>query len=318
MTSLNSMKIVSSGIGLPNRILTNAEIKKNINPNIDIDWVDQKLGIKERRIAHSDTFTSDLAVSAATQCLERANVGVNEVDLIIVATATPDFQAPSTACIVQGKMGINNAFAFDVSAVCSGFLYGLSTASMFIQAGQVKKALVIGADTFSKITDWTRRDCVFFGDGAGAVLLESDNQNKGLFDCELFSDGAKHNVWKIGRGEEHFVMDANGVYENACRAVPQCIERLLDRHNLTQEDISVVVPHQPSNNLLHAISDKVDVPINKFRINLDKYANTAGATIPIALSEAIDDAAFEKDDLVLFAAAGAGFTAGAAIYRWPS
>ncbi len=311
-----NMRVVESGVCLPDHILTNQEIKDHINPDIDIDWIDRKLGIQERRIAHPDMATSDLAVEAAKTCLERAGVDASEVDLVILATATPDCLAPSTACIVQGKMEMNNAFAFDVSAVCSGFLYALTSASLFIQSGQVRKALVIGADVFSRITDWSRRDCVFFGDGAGAVLLEADKRRDGLFDSQLYSDGSQRGLWTVASGEKFFFMDAQGVFENACKAVPECVEKLLGRHGLTAEDITAVVPHQPSVNLLNAISEKVGVPIDKFRINLEKYANTAGATIPIALSEAMDDSHFKEDDLVLFAAAGAGFTAGAAIYRW--
>lgn len=309
------MRIIETGIALPETILTNADIKRHLNPDIDISWVEDKLGIFERRIVKPGQLTSDLAAEAGKRALERADLGPEQIDLLVLATATPDCQAPATACITQAKLGLVNATAFDVSAVCSGFLFAMVTAASFIQCGRAHRALVIGADAFSQITDWKRRDCVFFGDGAGAVILERSQGDNSVFDARLYSDGTQHTLWHVNRGQ-HFEMDAQGIFKQATHALPLCIQSILSRNNITKDQIDMVVPHQPSINLLRAISNITGVPFSKFQMNIGCYGNTASATIPIVLHETIEKEAIRPGDMLLFAAAGAGFTAGAALYRW--
>jgi len=312
----NSVQIVGTGIALPDRILTNYDIKRTLNPDIDLDWVEEKLGIRERRILDHDKQVSDIAAQAGSEALRRSGFLPEDIDLLVLATATPDCQAPATACITQGKLGLRGAAAFDISAVCCGFLYAMVVAASFIQSGRSKRAMVIGADAFSRITDWTRRDCVFFGDGAGAMILGASTEPAAIFDAALSSDGKKYGLWNVGPGKAKFQMDAKGVFEQATMAVPDCIQRVLNRNRLTKEMIDVVVPHQPSMNMLRAIANQTGLPLKKFRVNLDRYANTSGATIPIVLHETACQQVVKSGDLVLFAAAGAGMTAGAAIYRW--
>jgi 3-oxoacyl-[acyl-carrier-protein] synthase III len=313
----NSVQIVGTGMAVPDRILTNYDIKRTLNPDIDLDWVEEKLGIRERRILDHDKQVSDIAAQAGSAALERSGLLPEDIDLLVLATATPDCQAPATACITQGKLRLCSAAAFDVSAVCCGFLFAMVVAASFIQSGRSKRAMVIGADAFSRITDWKRRDCVFFGDGAGALILgASTEEPAAIFDAALFSDGTKHGLWNVGPGKTEFQMDAKGVFEQATMAVPECIQRVLDRNCLTKEMIDIVIPHQPSMNVLRAIANRTGLPLKKFRINLDRYANTAGATIPMVLHETACQKVVKSGDLLLFAAAGAGITAGAAIYRW--
>jgi len=310
------VRIAGTGVALPDRILTNREIKLRLNPEIDLDWVEEKLGIRERRIIDADKQVSDIAADAGRAALERAGFAPDTIDLLILATATPDCQAPATACIAQEKLDLRNAVAFDVSAVCCGFLFAMVVAASFIQSGRSRRAMVIGADAFSRITDWSRRDCVFFGDGAGAMILGQSDEPSALFDAALSSDGSKHSLWNVARGKTKFHMDARGVFDEATVAVPKCIEKVLERNGMTKEMIDVVVPHQPSINMLRAIAKETGVPFAKFRTNIDRYANTSGATIPIVLHETASQQSVKSGDLVLFAAAGAGMTAGAAIYRW--
>lgn len=311
-----SFRFIGTGVALPETRLSNAEIARTRNPEIDCDWVEERLGILERRIADPATQTSDLAAEAARNALAAAGVRPESVDLLIVATATPDRQAPATACIAQAKAGLANAVAFDVSAVCSGFLFGLTTAAAFIRSGQARRALVVGADIFSRITDWSRKDCVFFGDGAGAALIEHSSHADRLFDAQLYSDGSRHEVFTVPAGERFFSMQAKGVIDAALYAVPRCVDAVTSRNGILPEDVDVVVPHQPSTNLLRNIAWRTGVPFQKFRTNMDRYANTAGATIPIVLHETLAQGAIRSGDLVLFASAGAGFTAGAAVHRW--
>jgi 3-oxoacyl-[acyl-carrier-protein] synthase III len=310
------VRITGTGVALPDRILTNREIKLRLNPDIDLDWVEEKLGIRERRIIDADKQVSDLAADAGRAALERIGLAPDAIDLLILATATPDCQAPATACIAQEKLELRNAVAFDVSAVCCGFLFAMVVAASFIQSGRSRRAMVIGADAFSRITDWSRRDCVFFGDGAGAMILGQSDEPSALFDAALSSDGRKHMLWNVARGKTKFDMDARGVFEEATMAVPKCIQKVLERNRMTKEMIDVVVPHQPSINMLRAIAKQTGVPFTKFRTNIDRYANTSSATIPIVLHETASQQSVKSGDLVLFAAAGAGMTAGAAIYRW--
>lgn len=292
-------------------------------------WIQKNLGIKERRISTGET-TSDLAAMAAKRAIEDAGLHVNDIDLIIVATATPDKLAPSCACFVQEKIEAFNAVAFDISAVCSGALFATTTAVQFIKSGMYKNVLVIGADTFSNITDWKRRDAVFFGDGAGAMVISQTNEDKGFVDFLLHTDGRGKDCWNIPaggslipttaatleQGLQYFQMDGPAVYETAIEVVPKSIKQLLVKNNTPVDAIKFMIPHQPSVRILQEIAKRIDMPWEKVMTNMDRYANTSGGTIPIMLDETKKQGLLHKGDLVLFAAVGAGWTWGTALYKW--
>ncbi|WP_040253335.1 beta-ketoacyl-ACP synthase III [Psychroserpens mesophilus] len=292
-------------------------------------WIFENLGIKERRISTGET-TSDLAYKAGLLAIEDANLSPNDIDLIILATATADRLAPSCACFVQDKLDAKNAVAFDISAVCSGALFATSTAVQYIKSGMYKNVLVIGADTFSNITDWSRRDAVFFGDGAGAIVISATTEDKGFIDFILHTDGS---------GKEHFTIPAGGseqpastetansgghffqmngpeVYKTAIDVLPKCINEILSKNERTIEEVKYLLPHQPSIKILQEVARRVEMPFEKVKTNMDKYANTSGGTIPIILDETLKTNEFENGDLLLFAAVGAGWTWGTALYKW--
>ncbi len=293
------------------------------------EWIYKNLGIRERRISTGET-TSDLAAKAGLEAISNANLVPEAIDLIIVATATPDRPAPSCACFVQEKIKAKNAVAFDISAVCSGALFSISTAVQFIKSGMYNHVLVIGADTFSNITDWTRRDAVFFGDGAGAMVISETKEDKGFVDFLLHSDGTGKDHFTVLAGgsaeptseetlksKRHFFqMNGQEVFKTAIDVVPKCIKNLLDKNNYKIGDISCMLPHQPSIGILKKIAEKIEMPFEKVKTNMDRYANTSGGTIPIILDETRKNGGFKKGDMVLFAAVGAGWTWGSALYKW--
>jgi 3-oxoacyl-[acyl-carrier-protein] synthase-3 len=325
---VRNVKIIGTGSYTPDRVLTNEELSTMVSTSPE--WVEQNLGIKERRIAKDDQFTSDLASEAAIKAIDSAGLTKDDIDLIIVATATPDRQAPSTATIVQDKIEAYNAVAFDISAVCSGFLYGMSVASAFIASGVYDNVLVIGADTFSKITDWTRRDAVFFGDGAGAAVLTHSNVTEGFLAFRLYSDGrGKWNFTIPGGGSEmptsaktledkshFFQMNGSEVYKTATMALPKAINQVLKDTGFTIDDIDLMIPHQPSIKILQKTAELIGLPFEKVMTNMDKYANTSGGTIPILLDEMFKAGKIKKGDVILFAAVGSGWTYGASIIKW--
>lgn len=308
------IKICGVGSHLPSDRLTNEEIATHAP--IDPDWVKLKLGIFERRIAGADETTSDLAAYAGCAALEDAGVDPKDVQMVIVATATPDRQAPATACYVLGKLGIRNVPAFDLAAVCSGFIYAVTTAAQFIENGYCDNALVIGADTFSRLTNWRSRDCVFFGDGAGAVYLERSEDPKAFFLGRLTADGVGQDHFTVRPDRPWFSIDTKGVYSSAMRLVPQVVREILRQAELEPCDIDHVIPHQASLTLLRDIASETGLSFNKFWLHMDRYANTAAATVPIALDQAVRSSTVNDGDWLLFAAAGAGMTSGAAVYRW--
>ena len=292
-------------------------------------WIYENLGIKERRISTGET-TSDLAYKAAKVALTDAGLSPTDIDLIILATATPDRLAPSCACFVQEKLKATNAVAFDISAVCSGALFATSTGVQYIKTGMYKNVLVIGADTFSNITDWSRRDAVFFGDGAGALVLSSTTEDKGFIDFILRTDGTGKEHFtipaggsetptsedSIDKGEHYFQMNGSEVYKTAIEVVPKCISEILKKNDRTIDEVKFLLPHQPSIKILQEVARRVDLPFEKVKTNMDRYANTSGGTIPIILDETLKNNNFENGDLLLFAAVGAGWTWGTALYKW--
>jgi len=237
--------------------------------------------------------------------------------MIIVATSTPDRKAPSSACIAQAKMGITNCCAaFDVSAVCSGFLYGVTIAGQFIQNGTYENALVIGADTFSKVTDWKHRNCVFFGDGAGAVVLKRSDRENGLFASVLGAEGEGIDHFTIFPGDPYFTMNGKAVYEKATTALPECIRQILCLNRLGLEEVSMIIPHQASARVLKRTAEALNAPYSQMQTNLELFANTAGASVPLVLDQVNRRGLIHDGDLLLFAAIGAGWTWGASLYRW--
>jgi 3-oxoacyl-[acyl-carrier-protein] synthase-3 len=292
-------------------------------------WIYENLGIKERRIAKGET-TSDLAYKAGLYALQNAGLQPNDIDLIILATATPDRLAPSCSCFVQEKLNAKNAVAFDISAVCSGALFATSTGVQYIKSGMYKNVLVIGADTFSNITDWSRRDSVFFGDGAGAIVLSETLEDKGFLDFILYTDGSgkEHFTIPAGgsekpaseesvkKGEHFFQMNGQEVYKTAIEVVPKCITEILTKNDFTIDEIKYLLPHQPSIKILQEIAKRIKMPFDKVKTNMDRYANTSGGTIPIVLDETIKNNELNAGDLLLFAAVGAGWTWGTALYKW--
>ena len=326
---VRNVRIIGTGSYVPEKIYTNEYLETIIPTNAQ--WIYENVGIKERHIASESECTSDLAVQAGLIAVKNAGLMVSDIDLIVVATATPDRKAPSTAAIVQHKMNAFNAAAFDLSAVCSGFLFGMSVASQYIATGVYNHVLVIGADTFSKITDWTKRDAVFFGDGAGAALLSNSNNGDGFLAYRLYTDtsdkmfgftipggGSEIPLTEdnIKEGYQYFEMDGHAVYESAIRVLPRAIQQVLDDTKLKIEDIDLMIPHQPSIRILKKTAELIGLPFEKVMNNMSKYANTSGGTIPILLDECDKNGLIKTGNIILFAAVGSGWTYGASIIKW--
>ncbi len=325
---VRNVKIIGTGSYTPETIYTNKYLETIIDTSDA--WIQGNLGIKERRIAGKDQSTSDLASQAALRAIENSGLSKDDIDLIIVATATPDRLAPSTAAIVQDKIQAYNAVAFDISAVCSGFLYGMSVASQFIAAGVYDNVLVIGADTFSRIIDWKRRDAVFFGDGAGAAVFSNGNVTEGFLAFRLYTDG--RGKWDftipaggsempateetIKNGLHYFQMNGRAVYETGTQVLPIAIKQVLNDTGLSIDDIDYLIPHQPSIKILQKTAEIIGLPWEKVMTNMDRYANTSGGTIPILLDEVNRAGRLKKGNTLLFAAVGSGWTYGASILKW--
>jgi 3-oxoacyl-[acyl-carrier-protein] synthase-3 len=318
--------IKGTGSYLPPKILRN-DFFESVGSSDK--WIYNTLGIKERRITENET-TSDLGYKASLNAIENAELTVLDIDLIIVATATPDRLAPSSACFVQEKLGAKNAVAFDISAVCSGALFATSIGVQFITSGMYKNVLVIGADTFSNIIDWERRDSVFFGDGAGAIVLSQTLEDKGFVEFLLHADGTGKDHFTVPaggselpasaktveNGQHYFQMNGQEVYKTATDVVPKSINKLLKNNDVSVDAIKYMIPHQPSIGILKEIAKKIELPFEKVQTNMDKYANTSGGTIPIVLDEVLRKEKLTSGDLLLFAAVGAGWTWGTALYKW--
>jgi 3-oxoacyl-[acyl-carrier-protein] synthase III len=325
---VRNVKIIGTGSYVPEKVYTNEYLETIISTNSE--WIYNNLGIKERRIAAPNEATSDLAAKAGKRAIENSGLSKDDIDLIIIATATPDRLAPSTATIVQDKLEAYNSVAFDISAVCSGFLYAMSVASQFIAAGVYDNVLVIGADTFSRITDWTRRDAVFFGDGAGAAVFSHGNVNEGFLASRLYSDGRGRLNYTIpaggsempatfdtvDKGLHFFQMNGKAVYETATKVLPIAIKQVLYDTGLSIDDIDYMIPHQPSIKILQKTAEILGLPWDKVMTNMDKYANTSGGTIPILLDEVNKSGKLKRGDSLLFAAVGSGWTYGASILKW--
>jgi len=322
-------KISALGTYLPPRVLTNSDLEKMVDTSNE--WILERVGIRERHIADKGVAASDMAVLAVQNLLESHPFDLQEVDLIIVGTVTPDMMYPSKACLVQHKLGIKNTWGFDVSAGCSGFVYALNTGVKFVESGQYKKVLVIGADKNSAMTDYTDRAvCIIFGDGAGAVLLEPSEDGAGVIDhvAQIEGAGGKF-LYMPGGGslnpathetvnqKMHYIhQDGQQVFKYAVKKMAEMTERVLEKNNLSGKDVDCFIAHQANKRIITATADRLGMPLEKVVINIDRFGNTTAGTIPIAMQTAVQENKLKKGDLLLIAAVGAGFTAGASLIRW--
>ncbi len=322
-------RIIGTGSYLPAKVLTNFDLEKMVDTSNE--WISTRTGIDERRIAADDEMTSDLALIAARNAMDMAGVKAEDIDLIVVGTITGDYPWPSTACIVQDKLGAINAGAWDVSAACSGFVYALSSAVQFINGGNAKRALVIGAEIFSRIIDWEDRNtCILFGDGAGAVVLEAQEGDAGVLSTHLKADGS---FWELlyqpGFGAVHpasvsgieqrlpfLRMAGNEVFKVAVRSMYEVANEALTANDMTTADLAMLFPHQANRRILDAVKKRLKLTDEQMFINVDKCGNTSGASIPIALDEANRKGMLKEGDIIMFDAFGGGFTWGSCLVRW--
>ncbi|WP_313641544.1 beta-ketoacyl-ACP synthase III [Paenibacillus sp.] len=329
MRQLRPVGIIGTGKYVPEKIMTNSDLEKIVETNDE--WIVSRTGIRERHIAAPHEATSDLAYEAALKALDSAGMKAEDLDLIIIATVTPDSAFPSTACILQDKLGAKGAAAFDLSAACSGFVYSLATAVGFIQNGMYNNALIIGADTLSRITDYTDRNtCVLFGDGAGAVIIGEVPEGRGFQSFDLGAEGSGGNLLKLEAGgsrlpasqqtiedKKHFIyMNGREVFKFAVRVMGSATERVLTKAGLGKEDIDLFVPHQANIRIIQSAMQRLDLPPEKCVINVDKYANTSAASIPLALVEAAEEGRMKEGDTVLMVGFGGGLTWGASVLIW--
>ena len=315
-------RIIATGSYLPEKILTNDDLSKMVDTTDA--WIIERTGIKERRIAADGQLTSDIAYLAAKNALQKAGISADKIDMIIIATTTPDLTFPSTATIVQSKLNAKNAFAFDIQAVCSGFVYALNIADNFIKSGQVKTALVIGADILSRIIDWTDRStCVLFSDGAGAVIVQAtEDKNNGILAAKLYSDGDNCNILRTSGGvgfnqkSGYIQMAGKEVFRYAVDKMTKSINEILANAGMTVDDVDWLVPHQANIRILDNVASKLNLPKEKVIVTLDYHGNTSAATIPLALDYAIDNGKIKAGDIVVLEALGGGLTWGAVLIRW--
>jgi 3-oxoacyl-[acyl-carrier-protein] synthase-3 len=322
-------RILGTGMALPEHVVTNFDLEKIVNTNDE--WIRSRTGISERRFADGNLKNSDLSLAAAQMAIKNAGITPEQVDLIIVATITPDMVFPATACIVQDLLGAKNAAAFDLEAACSGFLYGLAVADRFIASGVYKYALVIGTELMSKIVDFTDRNtCVLFGDGSGAVVLGPSEDDRGLLGFDLGSDGSGGKYLYIPAGgtelpathetveaRDHFIkMEGKEVFRFAVRAMEGASMRAIERSGVNFDDIDFLVPHQANERIILAAAKKLKLPMEKVQVNLEKYGNMSAASIPVALHEAVIEGKLNDGDHVIMVGFGGGLTWGACVMKW--
>ncbi|MEC0184568.1 ketoacyl-ACP synthase III [Paenibacillus peoriae] len=329
MNKLRPVGIIGTGKYVPEKILTNKDLEAIVETSDE--WIVSRTGIQERHIAAPEQATSDLAYEAAIKALKSAGMTAEDLDLIIVATVTPDMAFPSTACILQDKLGAKGAAAFDLSAACSGFVYGLATATSFIKTGIYNNALIIGADCLSRITDYTDRNtCVLFGDGAGAVVIGEVSEGRGFQSFDLGAEGAGGSLLNLAAGgsrlpasadtlenKQHYIyMNGREVFKFAVRVMGTATVDVLEKAGLTKDDIDLFVPHQANIRIIQSAMQRLDLPEEKVVINVNKYANTSAASIPLALVEAAEEGRMKEGDRVLMVGFGGGLTWGASVLVW--
>ena len=318
----NYSRIVGTGGYLPEKVLTNRDLEAKIDTTDE--WIYTRTGIRQRHIAADGESTSDLALQASRKALAAAGITPADLDLIVVATTTPDMVFPSTACLLQAKLGARNCPAFDVQAVCSGFIYGISIADHFVRSGQYRHVLVVGAEIYSRILDWNDRGtCVLFGDGAGAVVLRRDNA-PGILSTRLHANGAYADMLSVPgtvcggqvSGRPLLQMDGQGVFRFAVKVLDDIVEETLAANNMHKADIDWLVPHQANIRIIQATARKLDMSMEKVVVTVDRHANTSAASIPLALDEAVRDGRIRAGQHVLMEAIGGGFTWGAVLAEW--
>jgi 3-oxoacyl-[acyl-carrier-protein] synthase-3 len=322
------IRSVIRGVGayLPKRVMTNDDLARLVDTTDE--WIRERTGIEQRHIAEEGELTSDLGIAASRQALVRSGIDPMDIDLIVCATATPDRTFPATAVRIQAGLGITKGVAFDVQAVCSGFIYGLTVADNFIKTGQSKRALVVGAETFSRILDWEDRGtCVLFGDGAGAVVLEAHSQlgsreDRGILATRIRSDGRFEDLLYVDGGPGstkttgHLRMNGREVFRHAVQKISSVIEETLVTTGYAPDEIDLYVPHQANKRILDGIAKKLSIPPHKVVMTLAKHGNTSAASVPLALNQAFENHRIREGSLVLMEAMGGGFTWGAALARW--
>ena len=315
-------RIIGTGGYLPAKVLANRDLEQMVDTTDE--WIYTRTGIRQRHIAADEEKTSDLALQASSRALAAAGVVPADLDLIIVATTTPDMVFPSTACVLQSKLGVRNCPAFDVQAVCSGFIYGLTTADQFMRSGNYRNILVVGAEIYSRILDWSDRGtCVLFGDGAGAVVLRRDNA-PGILSSHLHADGSYANMLSVpgsvcgGKvsGKPLLQMDGGGVFKFAVKVLDQIVEESLAANKMRKTDIDWLIPHQANIRIIQATAKKLGMSMEKVVVTVDRHANTSAASIPLALDEAVRDGRIRSGQHVLMEGVGGGFTWGAVLVKW--
>ncbi len=320
---MNYTRIIGTGGYLPERVLTNFELEKMVDTHDE--WIVERTGIKERRLAAADESTCAMAERAAAAALDMAGISAQELDLIILATTTPDRIFPSTACLLQSRLGNHGAAAFDVQAVCSGFVYALSIADKFIQTGAAKKALVVGAEIFSRLIDWTDRGtCILFGDGAGAVVVTQDSE-PGILSTHLYAEGRHSdllttygcvNQGEVQDGHGYTVMQGNEVFKHAVNSLTDAARVALEANQMSAMELDWMVPHQANQRIISAVAKKLRFPMAKVVLTVDKHGNTSAASVPLALDTAVRDGRIQTGQSVLMDAMGGGFTWGSILLRF--
>lgn len=326
---MNKTRIIATGSYVPEKVLTNFDLEKMVDTTDE--WIRSRTGISERRIAAESEATSDLGSAASQEALKKAGLTPDSIDLILVASITPDMFFPSTACFIQDKIGARNAAAFDVLAACSGFIYGLSMADSFIRTGTFRNILLVGAETLTKITDWKDRNtCVLFGDGAGAVVLRGEEGDSGILSTHLYSDGSLWGFLNIPGGGSrnpataqsvtmglHYIkMNGNETFKVAVRSLEQACRDALSRNGLDISQVDLFIPHQANYRIIQAVVSRLKLPLEKVYLNLERYGNTSSASIPLALDEAVSAGRVKSGDLILLSSFGGGMTWASAVIRW--
>jgi len=324
-----SVAIVGTGAYLPDRVLTNQDLEKIVDTTDE--WIHTRTGMRERHIAREDEATSDMSAIAAQQALESAGVDPADVDMILVATITPDMPLPNTACFVQHRIGARKAFCFDIAAACAGFVYGVEIGRQFVASGAINTALIIGGEKLSMVTDWKdRATCILFGDGAGAAVLQARDDTRGIISTVMAADGSLTGPLNIPGGGSreptsprtlenrlHYIkMDGKEVFKHAVRCMCDACVRVLDQAGLTIDDVALIIPHQANLRIIQAIGDRLGAPPDKMYVNVERVGNMSSASIPVALDEAVRNGRLKKGDIVLSGAFGGGFTWGATVLEW--
>jgi len=322
-------RITGTGSYAPKKVITNHDLEKLVDTSDE--WIIERTGIRERRIAEKGQTTSDLAYEASRKALRAAGLRADELDLILVATMTPDMILPSTGCVLQEKLGAKKAAAFDIYAACSGFIYGMSIASAFIKADVYRNILLVGAEVLSRFTDWEdRTTCILFGDGAGAAVIQRHAGKRGILSTHLHSDGSLGDLIQVPAGGSqhpashdtirkrmHFVkMKGNETFKAAVRALEGVVQEALEHNKVNPEEIDYLIPHQANLRIIQAMAQRLNMPMEKVVLNLPKYGNTSAASIPMALDEAVRHGKIKENHLLLFEAFGGGLTWASALVRW--